>query len=95
MKRTLITLLLLLCMAFALLTGCGKDGPITPEQATKIVLEELNVSADDVTIHTHSGTHEDQPCHIIYVTMDGHTMEYLVHGITGEILAVNESNHSH
>ena len=94
MKKLLIALMVL-CMAFALLAGCKKNGPITPEEATKIVLDELGVKAGDVSVHTHAGEHEGQPCHIIYVTQDGHTMEYLVHGITGEILASGESTHSH
>ena len=94
MKKFLISLLAL-CMAFSLLVGCGKDGPITPEEATKIVLDELGLKASDVTVHTHAGDHDGQPCHIIYITRDGHTMEYLVHGITGEILSSGESSHSH
>lgn len=94
MKKILITLIVL-CMAFALLTGCKDDGPLTPDQATRIVLEELGLKAADVTVHTHAGTHEGQPCHIIYITQNGQTMEYLVHGITGEILSSGESTHSH
>lgn len=94
MKKLLITLMVMI-MAFVLLAGCKDDGPITPDQATKIVLEELGLNPADVTVHTHAGSHEGQPCHIIYVTQGDHTIEYLVHGVTGEILSYGESSHSH
>lgn len=93
MKKRIIAILLLVSM-LAMLTACGSK-EITPEKAQKIVLEDLGVSADEAELHLHIGEHEGTPCYSIYVTIEGETLEYLIDSATGEILAINESSHSH
>ena len=94
MKRFL-AIFLIVCTMAAMLCGCGNDGLISAEKAQKIVLKDLNVSAKDVTMHTHPATYENEACYSIYVTVNGKTLEYLIKAADGEILAVNESEHSH
>lgn len=93
MKMRILSLIVLSCMLLTLLAGCG--GEITPEKAQKIVLKDLGVSAKEAALHVHVGEFEGKPCYSIYATVDGHTLEYLVDSETGEILAINESSHSH
>ena len=93
MKKRILSLIVLTCMLLTLLAACS--GEITPEKAQKIVLKDLGVSANQAEMHVHVGEHEGMPCYSIYATVDGHTWEYLVDSQTGEILAINESSHSH
>ena len=92
--KKIIAFALVTCLLLALLAGCD-NGQITAEKAQKIVLKDLGVSASDVTMHTHVTTYEGEACFSIYVTVDGETLEYVISGTSGEILAVNESEHSH
>ena len=92
--KKIIAALLLVCMTITLLAGCG-DGQIDAEKAQKIVLEDLGVKADQVTMHTHITTYENQACYSIYVTIGDETLEYIINSETGEILVIQESAHSH
>lgn len=94
MTKRLIAILAVTCLLLALLAACG-DGTISKEKAQKIVLKDLGVSANEVTMHVHVGEHEGTPCYSIYVTIEGETLEYLIDCNSGEILAINESSHSH
>lgn len=87
-------LFVLALVTMMLLAGCG-DQQITAERAQKIVLDDLGVSADQVTMHTHITTYENEACYSIYVTVDGETLEYIINSIGGEILTIQESEHSH
>ena len=91
--KKIVALLLVTCMAVALLAGCG--GAIDAEKAQKIVLKDLGVKADQVTMHTHITTYENQACYSIYVTIGDETLEYIINSETGEILVIQESAHSH
>ncbi len=93
MKKRILSLILLSCLLLTLLAGCSDE--ITPEKAQKIVLKDLGVSANKAELHVHVGEFEGKPCYSIYATVDGETLEYLVDSETGEILAINESTHSH
>ena len=92
--KKFIAFFLIICMMAAMLCGCGDD-VISAEKAQKIVLKDLNVSAKDVTMHTHPATYEHEACYSIYVTVNGKTLEYIIKATDGEILAINESEHSH
>lgn len=92
--KKLFVLAVAAVMLLALLAGCG-DQQITAERAQKIVLDDLGVSADQVTMHTHITTYENEACYSIYVTVDGETLEYIINSIGGEILTIQESEHSH
>lgn len=96
MKKRLTSIILLLCIVVSLLTACDSGSDIlSAEDAQKIVMEDLGASAGELEMHTHVGTHEDVACYSIYVTVDGQSLEYMIDAATGEILAINESSHSH
>ena len=79
----------------SLLAGCQKSDTISVEAAQKVVLQDLGVTADQVQLHVHVGEYEGKPCYSIYVTVNGENLEYLIDSHSGEILAVNHSDHSH
>ena len=91
--KKLIVILLVLCLV---LPGCksGKSDLVSVEDAQKIVLEDLGVKADQATIHVHIGS-GDVPSYVVYATVGGHTLEYVIRAADGEILSVTESSHSH
>ena len=93
MKKRIIAVLMLVCMALGMMTACSQE--MTPEKAQKIVLQHLGVKESDVEMHVHVGDHDGIPCYSIYVTMDGETKEYLVDSTTGEILEIRDSSHAH
>ena len=95
MLRRTISLLLIAVALLGLLAGCKKSTTISVEEAQQIVLDDLGVLAGQVTMHPHVGEFKGEPCYCIYVTIDGHTLEYLIDSKTGEILSTKESNHQH
>lgn len=92
MKKTVI-LILLVCL---MLTACGsqENDILTVEKAQQIVLEDLGVSADEVSMHVHVGS-GDIPSYSIYVTVGEESYEYVIDAATGQILSISESTHSH
>lgn len=94
MIKRIISLLLALVLATGILAGCG-DSTISTEKAQKIVLKDLGVDADEVTMHMHIGTYEDMPCYSIYVTVNGENLEYSISSTDGTILNIAHSDHSH
>lgn len=95
MLKKIISVLLILCTLTLLLAACGKEEAITSDRAKEIVQEELGEAGKKAQLHVHAGDHEGTPCYSVYVTMNGKTMEYKVDMMSGEILAIVESNHSH
>lgn len=92
--KKFLAVLLVVCMMLTLLAGC-KQKEVDVEEAKKIVLEELGMTAEEANPHVHVGDYNGKPCYSVYVTVNGKTMEYLVDNKTGDILVVRESNHSH
>ncbi len=97
-KRWIAGLLAVLLVA-GLFAGCSdKNETLTIDKAQQIVLEKLEedgVNTEGISMHSHVTTYEGEACYGIYVTLAGKTHEYVIHGTTGEILAINESEHSH
>ena len=85
-----------LCLLGGLLCGCQQeDKVLTTDQAQAAVQQYMGISASDATFHTHVTTYNGEACYSVYVTYNGQNWEYIVHAYTGEILAINNSNHSH
>ena len=91
--KKIVSLMLVTVLLLTMLVGCGSG--MSVEKAQKIVLKDLGVSADQVTMHTHIGSYENTPCFSIYVTVNGENLEYSVSADTGEILNVAHSDHAH
>jgi hypothetical protein len=79
--------------------GEGKSGKavldITTADAVQIVLDDLDMDIGEANPHVHEGNFQDNECYYIYVTVDGENMFYAVHKITGQILTIAKSDHSH
>lgn len=99
MSKKWTVMLVILALAVTMFAGCGdKNETITIEKAQQIVAEKLaedGVNTEGVSMHSHVTTYEGEACYGIYVTVSGKTHEYIIHGTTGEILAITESEHSH
>ena len=98
MFKRVISVLLIAVLAFGLLAACGKEGPLSVEDAKAVVLEDLGVKESKVTsMDVHLGNVDGVACYLVYVSYNGENFEYVVNGITGEILSVEEtdSGHSH
>jgi uncharacterized protein YcfL len=89
MKR-LIVLFLLLAL---ILVGCAeKSGPLTAEEAQQIALDHACVKNAE-NVHTHVVSGEEHPCYSIHLTIEGVSYEYLIDGITGQILSHGQGGH--
>lgn len=78
--------------------GSNGGGPLDTEGAKKIVLNDLNAKESKVdSLHIHTTEADGIPCYLVYVTYNGHNWEYVINGLTGEILEKEESDggHSH
>lgn len=96
MFKRVISVLLIAVLAIGLLAACGKDGPLTVEDAKAVVLEDLGVKESKVSsIDVHLTNSNGVACYLVYVSYNGENFEYLVNGITGEILSVEETDHGH
>ncbi len=95
MKQRIFAILMTTVLLLGLLTACGNDGPLTPEEAQAVVMKHAGVKANEVSdIHTHITTNENgEGCYSIHITINGETFEYLIHGTTGEVLSVHEGGH--
>ena len=91
--KKIVSLMLVTVLLLGMLVGCSSG--MSVEKAQKIVLKDLGVSADQVTMHTHIGSYENTPCFSIYVTVNGENLEYSISADTGEILNVAHSDHAH
>lgn len=94
--KKIMTAILAAALLVALLAGCGSKA-LSADDAKKVVLKDLGVTESQVTdIHVHIANSDDgTACYSIYLTVNGKQMEYLIHGITGEILSSGEGSHSH
>ena len=96
MTKRIISILMIAVLAIGLLAACGKDGPLTTEDAKSVVLKDLGVKESKVSsIDVHLGNVDGVACYLVYVSYNGENFEYVVNGITGEILSVEETDHGH
>ena len=88
-----------LVAVIAIFAGGGNDGgPLDVNDAKKIVLNDLGVKESKVeSPHIHTTEVDGIPCYLVYITYNGHNWEYVINGLTGEILEKEESDggHSH
>ena len=78
--------------------GGNTDGPLDTDDAKKVVLNDLGVKESQIgSPHIHTTEVDGIPCYLVYVTYNGHNWEYVINGLTGEILEKEESDggHSH
>lgn len=87
MKKTIIALLLLAALALTLFAACGKkDSTVSTEEATKIALQEIGKTANQVDdVHVHATQYEGAPCYQIHIT-DGSQVFYVYIDQTGKVL---------
>ena len=95
MAKRFVIVLALLAMLLSVFAGCGSSKALTGDEAEKIVMEHAGVSESQVSdIHTHVPTNDaGVACYSIHITINGTSYEYLVHGMTGEILSYGEGGH--
>ena len=98
MTKRLICLFVMAAMMLCMLAACGKEGPLTVDDAKAIVLEDLGVKESKVSsIDVHITTVDGAACYLVYISYDGENFEYAIDSFSGEILSVEEtdSGHSH
>ncbi|MBE6944210.1 MAG: hypothetical protein E7453_08175 [Ruminococcaceae bacterium] len=93
----IVAVVVLLGIIIAVAAGSSNnDGPLTPDEAKKVVLRDLNVKASEAdSVHVHTTTEGSKACYLIYVSVDGENWEYTVDGFTGEILKKTKNDHGH
>lgn len=95
--KKLIAILVLTAMVLCFVCGCEKEEnsavPVTLEQAQQIALEEVGLTADEATVHTHTGIYEDTPSYSIHITGPNDSYEVVISAATGEVLHVGEPSH--
>ena len=64
----------------------------TAEEAQQIALDHAGVKNAE-NVHTHVVSGEEHPCYNIHLTIEGVSYEYLIDGITGEILSHGQGGH--
>jgi uncharacterized membrane protein YkoI len=88
-----------LVAVIAIFAGGGNDGgPLNTDDAKKVVLSDLGIRESKAeSLHIHTTEVDGIPCYLVYITYDGHNWEYVINGLTGEILEKEESDggHSH
>lgn len=96
MTKRIIAILLLTCMALALLAACDTTGAIDSDKATAIALKDMGITEDQASeIHAHVGEQDGVAGYNVYITYNGEQTAYFIHGKTGEILSKGAGTHSH
>ena len=96
MTKRIIAILLMTCMALALLAACDTTGAIDDQKATEIALKDMGIKESQAEeIHAHVGEREGVAGFNVYITYNGEQTAYFIHGKTGEILYKGAGSHSH
>lgn len=96
MTKRIIAILLLTCMALALLAACDSTGAIDDQKAAQIALKDMGITeAQAEEIHCHFGEQDNVAGYNVYITYNGEQTAYFIHGKTGEILYKGTGEHSH
>ena len=88
-------MVLLACMALALLAACNTNKVIDTEKAKEIALKDMGITEDQAEVHVHITEYEGIASFSVYVTYNDAQTEYIIHGKTGEILHKGAGSHSH
>lgn len=95
--KKLIAILALAALILCFACGCEKEDnsavPVTLEEAQQIALEEVGLTAEEATVHTHTGIYEETPCYSIHIAGPDDSYEVVISATTGEVLHVGEPNH--
>ena len=91
MKKRIIATLLLVALSSTLFAACGKKNTtISTEEAQKIALKELGMTAAEVDdIHVHATQHDGKPCYQMHITA-GDSTYYVYIDQTGKVLATQK-----
>ena len=96
MAKRIVSLLLVAVLAIGLLAACGKDGPLTTDEAIQVALDDLGVKEKNVdSADVHPTTADGEACYAVYISVDGQHWEYIIHGHSGQILHKAEADHGH
>jgi uncharacterized membrane protein YkoI len=96
MKKSVIALLLLVVMAFGLLTACADTKMLTEEEAKKVALDAVGLKAEDVgQIDVHASQMTDTVAYSIFFSHDGENYSFIIDGKTGLIVQQGNEAHSH
>lgn len=95
MLKRIIAILLLVALTGCLLAACQEEKSITGQEAKQLVLKDLGVTEDQVTIHVHNGKKGEEPCFFVYVTHEGQNLQYVIRVSDGQILSKGPGSHSH
>ena len=96
MTKRIISLVMIAVLVLGLLAACGKDGPLTAEDAKKIVLNDLGLKERQVdSIDVHMSPAGDSVAYVVYVSKGEAHWQYAIDGISGEILSKAETEHGH
>lgn len=95
MTKRIIAVLLVVCMAAALLAACGSKA-IDTEKAKQIALKDMGITEDQASaVDVHITEYEGAASYSVYITYNGEQTEYVINGKTGEILHKGAGSHSH
>ena len=87
MKKSVISLVLVMVMVLTLFAACGnKTSVLSEKEAQKKALESLGLTAKDVTdIHTHIAG-GDVPGYSFHITCGDEEYSVLIDAVTGEVV---------
>ena len=87
MKKRIISILLLVALSLSLFAACGKkSAAISVEEAQKIALKEIGMTAAEVDdIHMHATQYEGVACYQMHITA-GDEVIYVYIDQTGKVL---------
>ncbi len=96
MTKRLISILLAAVLALGLLTACGGKKALTPDDAKKLVLKDLDIRESDAdSFDYHVTTVDGKVCYAMFISVGDHHWEYTIVGATGEVLDKTQAEHGH
>ena len=96
MIKRMISLLMIAVLVLGLLAACGKDGPLTVEDAKAVALQDLGLKERQVdSIDVHMTAIGDSVGYAVYISQGEENWEYIIDGISGEIVSKAETDQGH
>ena len=96
MTKRILSILLAVVLVLGLLAGCGGKKALSPDDAKKLILQDLGIRESEAdSFDYHVTTVDGKVCYTMFISIGDQHWEYTIVGATGEVLDKTQAEHGH